>query len=296
MRAVHSRCDRPALIDDPYGDRLLSDAERPFILQRLLLALPEARRAEIAALGDTQHAFDCALRAHPAYAGIIVRARYAEDAQVAAIRRGVTQCVAVAAGMDTFALRHPELAQRLRVFEIDHPATHELKRARFTMAGIETPANVHLIAADLATRSVSDALAASPYDPGKPTLFTVLGLTQYLTRDANLALLRDIAGCSRVGSDVLFDYLDLDAFTASRAAPELRRLAEERAQTDEPWVSGFDPTLLAADLGTVGLRLIEDLDTAALQNRYCHERADRLQVPPHMHVTVARAGRTAEGG
>jgi len=288
MRAVHTRCDRPALIDDPHGDRLLAEAERPFILQRLLMALTASRRAEIEAIHDPQQAFDSAIRAHPAYAGIIVRARYAEDALLAAIRRGVTQYVAVAAGMDTFAVCHPELADRLQVFEIDHPATQQLKRQRFALAAIETPTNVHRIAADLGSCSVSAALATSTYDPTRPAFFTVLGLTQYCTPEANRALLRAIASGGAPGSEVVFDYLDLDAFVAARAAVELQRLAQERAQTDEPWVSGFDPAQLHGDLAGLGLEAIEDLDRAALQDRYCPNRTDELRVPPHMHVTRAR--------
>lgn len=288
MRAVHTRCDQPPLLDDPYGDRLLAEPERAFVLERLLLALPPATQAEIRAIDDPAAAFDRAIRAHPAYGGIVARARFADEALLAGVARGVRQYVAVAAGMDTFAVRHPELAASLRVIEIDHPATQEVKRQRFAMAAIALPANVHFVAADLERTSLGDALAGTSFDTTQPALFTVLGLTQYLTREANLALFAAVAANGARGSEVIFDYLDLDAFEASRASTALKRLADERAQTDEPWVSGFDPTELPAALAAAGLDVIEDLATADLDARYCRGRGDGLQIPAHMHV--ARAG------
>ncbi|MBX3027150.1 class I SAM-dependent methyltransferase [bacterium] len=287
MRAVHTRCDRPPLLDDPYGDRLLAETERPFVLERLLLALPEDRRAAIAAIADRAHALDRAVQSHPAYGGIVVRARWAEDATLAGLARGIGQYIAVAAGMDTFACRHPELGERVRMIEIDHPATQALKRQRFALAGIAMPPAVRLIAADLDRRPLREVLGEAAYDRAAPVLFTVLGLTQYRSREANLALFGDLAAHGGAGSEVLFDYLDLDAFDAGRASADLERLRRERAQTDEPWVSGFDPRRLPAALAGLGLELVEDLDSAALAARYCRGRSDGLQVPAHMHVARA---------
>ena len=60
---------------------------------------------------------------------IAVRTRFAEDALAAAVERGVGQFVVLGAGLDTFAYRSP-LRSRLRIFEVDHPATQAWKRQR----------------------------------------------------------------------------------------------------------------------------------------------------------------------
>jgi O-methyltransferase involved in polyketide biosynthesis len=44
VRAVHTRLDRPRLIDDPWGDRLVSAAERAALRQRILAAADPDRR------------------------------------------------------------------------------------------------------------------------------------------------------------------------------------------------------------------------------------------------------------
>src|SRR5215470_14239734 len=60
---------------------------------------------------------------------IASRTRFAEDALAAAAERGVRQLVVLGAGLDTYAYRGP-LRNRLRIFEVDHPATQAWKRQR----------------------------------------------------------------------------------------------------------------------------------------------------------------------
>src|SRR4051794_41940735 len=57
----------------------------------------------------------------PFRASILARARFIEDLVTERAGGGVGQYVILGAGLDTFAQRRPELAARLRVFEIDRP-------------------------------------------------------------------------------------------------------------------------------------------------------------------------------
>ena len=50
-----------------------------------------------------------------------LRHRFSEDCMRAALDRGVRQIVLLGAGLDTFALREPGIASRVRFIEIDHP-------------------------------------------------------------------------------------------------------------------------------------------------------------------------------
>jgi O-methyltransferase involved in polyketide biosynthesis len=113
-------------------------------------------------------------------------------------------------------------------------------------------------------------------------------VTQFLTQAANLAQLAAIARCAAAESEVVFDYLELAAFSPDHAAEEIRRMRTERAATAEPWQSGFDPVRLHAQLTAVGLALVEDLDPAELERRYCSERSDGLHAIAHAHVARAR--------
>jgi len=72
---------------------------------------------------------------------IAVRTRFAEDALAAAVERGVRQLVVLGAGLDTYAYRG-ECRDRLRIFEVDHPATQAWKRQRLADAAIPLPSGL----------------------------------------------------------------------------------------------------------------------------------------------------------
>jgi methyltransferase (TIGR00027 family) len=66
---------------------------------------------------------------------IAVRTRFAEDALAAAVERGATQLVVLGA-------YRTQLSDRLRIFEVDHPATQEWKRERLAAAAIPIPSTL----------------------------------------------------------------------------------------------------------------------------------------------------------
>ena len=63
---------------------------------------------------------------------------------------GVTQYVVLGAGLDTFAQRRPEVASRLRVFEVDQPGTQAWKRRRLIELGFDIPDWLRLVPVDFA--------------------------------------------------------------------------------------------------------------------------------------------------
>ena len=271
MRAAHTRLDRPPLLDDVWGDRLI---------------LPEEREA-MAAVGEAGE-LDTALRAHPSYGTVILRARYAEDALADAVGRGVRQYVIVGAGMDSFALRRPQFAEAVEVFEVDHPATQEFKVARLAGCEVSMPAGVHLVAADLSETGLDVALAGSPFRGDRPAFFSWLGVSGYLTRAANMATLRAVASSAPGGSELVFSYLDLRLLHGEEKDGRMQQVRASLASAGEPWISGFDPERLGEDLSEVGLELLENLGPAELRARYCQSRSDELHPSPGAHLARAR--------
>jgi methyltransferase (TIGR00027 family) len=276
MRAIHTRLDRPPLIDDPWGDRLILGDERDAML----------------AVVDAQD-LDAALRAHPSYGTVILRTRYAEDALADAIARGICQYVIVGAGMDSFALRRPPFARDLEIFELDHPATQEFKVRRLADCQIALPPGLHLVAADLSETGLDAALATSPFRSDGSAFFSWLGVTPYLTSDANLATLRAIAACASAASELVFSYIDQRIFDHPAEPSPIQEARAALASAGEPWVSGFHPDQLAGDLRGAGLELVEDLGPQELHARYCNHRADSLTPSPSTHVARARIGARA---
>jgi len=263
MRAIHTRLEPEPLIDDPWGERLVPDSVRAQFRDESLLN-------------------------SPAYANVIVRARYTEDALKAAVARGIRQYVILGAGFDSFALRRPAYASEVRIFEIDHPATQDMKIKQLERCGISPADSVHFIAADLADCSVASALAHSSFRADQPVFFSWLGVTMYLTREANFATLRSIASCATPGSELAFTYMDEKLLTSNVQA--FRELKETVASLGEPFRSAFDPTTIAADLRACGLTLAEDLDGEQIAARYGRIGQSRAASSRFSHVALARIG------
>src|SRR5689334_7921824 len=245
-RAYHATHDSPKIFDDFLADDLFTPEERTQWAQNLAGTLQYVA-PELAAMNPdptTALAWNIQLTSGPITLG---RSRFAEDSLESAIRDGVRQYVILGAGLDTFAYRRPDLADRLQAFELDHPATQALMRERVARAGWQDPQNLHYIPADFTQESLADALGRSPYDPNQLSFFSWLGVSYYLTREVVFETLRSIASLTAAGSAVVFDYLDADAFIPEKAGALIQQMQRMATLLGEPMKAGFDPLTLAAD-------------------------------------------------
>lgn len=282
MRARHARRDPHRMLDDPWGDRLVPDAARAAIAQRVMAGA----RTDLSA----SDAVDAWLAAHPAYVNVITRSRYTEDALRAALARGIRQYVLVGAGLDSHALRLPPEAASLRLYELDHPATQSFKLRRLHDAGIAPPPAARFVATDLARETIADALRRSDHDPAAPTFFSWLGVTVYLTREANIAALRAMAQCAPAGSELVFTYTDQEAFDRmdDPRFVRFREMQEQVSAIGEPYLCGFHPRELPALLESAGFALLEDQSDAGLLRLYDPQGRNGLRAGRHSRIARAR--------
>ncbi len=254
-------------------------------LERFLLAGVAKHNPELAASGaDRETRIGLALRG---LVVVLARARFTEERLADAMRDGTAQYVIIGAGLDTFALRRSDLRGRLRVIEIDHPATQAFKRGRIRDAGLELPPNLHFAPADLEKESLAEVLPRTPYDPSRTAFFSWLGVTMYLTDEAIRATLRSLRRTAVPGSQLVFDYLDRAVFDPGNPSPARARLFEIVRRVGEPMIFGFDPSALDAELAEEGFRLLEDLGPEAQKDLYYGNRTDGLQ--PTAAARLARA-------
>jgi len=256
-RAAHQIHDaKPLVFEDPLAVRILG-AEYAEELKRT----PDGDRRP----------FSAGFRAF-----MVARARLAEDTLAAGVRdHGVTQYLVLGAGLDTFACRNPYA--EVRVFEVDHPATQAWKLLMLQRAGIVAPPTAHFVAVDFEQDSLRAKLAAAGFDFAQPAVTAWLGVVPYLTLEAFRATLR-VLGRFAAGSAVVFDYAQ-----PREALPETERLMLDSlsarvAQAGEPFQLFFTPEQLAEELEWLGLRVVEDLNGAALTARYFAGRKDGLML------------------
>lgn len=302
MRALHSRADPAPLLDDPWGDRLVPPLARAAFRERAVARRHAADESERAMFpGGSPNVtpdavLDAALRANAAYADVVLRSRYTEDALQMAVAQGVAQYVIVGAGFDSFVCRRPAWAHALNIYEVDHPDTQRLKRQRLRDCGVAESATVQFVEADLASEDLKSALARSRFDASQPAFFSWLGVTVYLTREANLAALRAMASCTLAPSELVFSYIDEAALAPHHASAEaFGRLRSEVSAAGEAFISGFDPEALEALLLDTGLQLKEDLDGHQGIARYDPEGINGLRSAGAAHIAHAVSFRSAAG-
>lgn len=256
-RAAHQVHDaEPLVLDDPLAVRILGAEFR----EELKRTPHKLRRP-----------FSAALRAF-----MVVRSRLAEDTLAAAVRNvGARQYLILGAGLDTFACRNPY--PDVRVFEVDHPATQAWKTKMLERAKIEPPASAHFVAVDFEQDSLRTRLEAAGFDERLPTVTAWLGVVPYLTPAAFQATMRVLARCAP-GSEVVFDYSQPREALPPVEQLMLDSLSARVAQAGEPFQLFFTPPQLAEALRALGLRVVEDLDSAALTARYLSARTDGLML------------------
>jgi methyltransferase (TIGR00027 family) len=282
IRAYHSAGPQPRIFDDTLARLLLSPAECEAYEGTCVKVLQRLDPSLAASCSNRAAFIHHVMRLGVGAATVLVRARYMEEALFEAIHRGVRQYVVIGAGLDTFAFRRPDIGDRLRVIEVDHPATQALKRERLASASLVPPAHLYFAAADLERESVSAALARTPYDSKTPAFFAWPGVTMYLTREAIFATLRSIGTAAAYGSELVFDYFEPGAFAAD-APLRVRLMLQHVQQLGEPMVSGLDPATLEVELSSVGFRMVEDLGPRQVQVRFL-DGTDGFHAVEHWHL------------
>jgi len=212
-------------------------------------------------------------------ASIVARARFIEDLVVEQAARGVDQYVLLGAGLDTFAQRRPEIASRLRVFEIDKPDAQAWKRQRLFECGFGIPDWLKLVPVDFeAGDAWGRKLAGAGFDAGRPSVVTSTGVSMYLSHEAIVALLREVAALAPGSMFAMTFLLPLElAEPAYRQGMEMAAKGAQASGT--PFISFFTPEEMLALARDAGFRDARHVSAAELAERYFKDRPDGLRPP-----------------
>lgn len=211
-----------------------------------------------------------------ARASIVARARFIEDLVVEQISHGVKQYVILGAGLDTFAQRRPEIASKLQIFEIDQPNTQVWKKQRLIELGFGIPKWLRFVPVDFeAGSSWWEQLTSAGFDTSQPTVVACTGVSMYLTGDAILATLRQIAVLAP-GSKLAMTFMLPLELIEEEDLP-LRQASEKGAQAaGTPFISFFTPEEMLALASEVGFKEVEIVSADNLAKRYFVGRTDNL--------------------
>src|SRR5262245_18204205 len=215
----------------------------------------------------------------PLRASILARARFVEDLVMERAARGVGQYVILGAGLDTFAQRRPELASRLVVFEIDQPGPQAWKRRRLVELGLGIPSFLQLVPVDFeAGDAWWERLAASGFDSKRPAVVASTGVSMYLTKEAILATLRQVAALAP-GSTLAMSFMLPIELVDPEVRPGIERAVAGARANGTPFISFFTPAEMLTLARGAGFREVQHVSAAALAQRYFAGRTDGLRPP-----------------
>ena len=253
MRAMHQDLDAMPILNDAIAGRLV-DPQLYEMTRKVLTQMPPVFATRTRAMFAT-------------------RSRYAEDCVAAACRNGIRQYVILGAGFDTFAYRQPPWAAELGIFEVDYPSTQELKRSRLAAAGIEVPPNAKFAAVDFETLSLRDGLSRAGFNFSRPAIFSMLGVSQYLSEEA-LDMTLSFVLSMRAASEIIFTFVLPDAELPADEVPLIAMSAQSAAAQGEPWIARFPPEELRAKLLAMGFATAHYFSPDDANRRYFNSRSD----------------------
>jgi methyltransferase (TIGR00027 family) len=197
---------------------------------------------------------------------LTARERYIDDYLARCLQSGIDQLVILGAGYDSRAYRFPGI----RTFEVDHPATQQVKIAKVREIFGRQPENVTFVAIDFNQQSLDECLAANGYNPQGKTVFIWQGVTYYLDPDAVDSTLTCIANFSAPGSSVIFDYIDPALLARPSGHGEVKGMRRYSGMTGENLRFGIPVAEVEAFLTQRGFEQVQNVRSEELKTRYFH--------------------------
>lgn len=142
--------------------------------------------------------------ARGAFFGLVDHIALRTAAIDAVLADGFDQVVLLGAGLDARAYRLPSLA-RAHVFEVDHPASQAMKRARVVDLSPRC-ARLDHVAADFSKDDLGSCLKQAGFDAHRRTAWVLEGVTMYLAPSMTFSLLDAVGALSAPDSRLAVTY------------------------------------------------------------------------------------------
>ena len=246
------------IINDPYADRFVLGASViKFMGHRLNVWL-----AQKLVPGFHEH--------------LISRTRFIDDLVKKNSASGVEQYIILGAGYDSRAHRL-ELPSSLRIFEVDQPEVQARKRSKLPEE-LSNSENMTYVAVDFTHQSLTEQLINAGFDQNKSTVFTLEGVSQYITKEALSSTIKEVAALTQRASSTFFISYVSDLFDKNPEAcfgkgyPNAEKRAKlimyGSAKVGEPWISFYSAEEIENVLSQHGYSVKENVTMKDLNSRY----------------------------
>ena len=207
---------------------------------------------------------------------LIARTRFIDDLIVKAATTGAEQYVILGAGYDLRAHRL-DLPSSLRIFEVDQAEVQARKRSKLP-ENLTNSENVTYVAVDFTHQSLAEQLTVAGFDISKATVFTLEGVSQYITKEAVSSTIEELATLIQTTSATFFisyvdEMLDKDPEACfgkgyPNAAQRAETIKSLSAKVGEPWISFYTAEEIARLLSRNGFSVAENVTLEDLNSLY----------------------------
>ncbi|MGL1886442.1 MAG: class I SAM-dependent methyltransferase [Reichenbachiella sp.] len=207
---------------------------------------------------------------------LISRTRFIDDLIEKCATDKVEQYVILGAGYDSRAHRL-KLPSGVKIFEIDQPEVQNKKRSKLPNE-IYNAKNVTYVSIDFNHQSLKEQLLNSGFDQNKSTVFTLEGVSQYITKEALTSTLNELAALTQKSNATFFmSFVNRLLREEPKACfgkgydnPEKKAALIQKlaAKSGEPWISLFSDEEIESLLSQCGFSLTENKTLADLNDSY----------------------------
>jgi len=207
---------------------------------------------------------------------LMARTRFIDDLVERTAAEGTEQYVILGAGYDMRAHRL-ELPSTMKVFEVDQQQVQRRKIAKLPKT-LRTSGHVSYVSVDFNHQSLKNQLLIAGFDTSKSSVFTLEGVSQYITKAGLRSTLSELAELTENNSSTFFmSYVDYRLRDDPKACfgpgyPRPKRIAATimtlAAKVGEPWVSLYSAEEIEQVLSEFGFTVTENKSLEDLNELY----------------------------
>ena len=207
---------------------------------------------------------------------LISRTKFIDELIEKSAVNGTEQYVILGAGYDSRAHRL-ELPSSLKIFEVDQPEVSDNKLAKLPKE-LPNSDNVTYVNIDFSYQSLTEQLIGAGFDQKKSAIFTLEGVSQYITKEAVSSTIKELASLTRDTNSIFFmSYVDelLDKNPEAcfgegypNPAKKASLIKGLSAKVGEPWISFYNGAEIEDLLSQNGYSIEENVTLEDLNSLY----------------------------
>jgi methyltransferase (TIGR00027 family) len=207
---------------------------------------------------------------------LISRTRFIDDLIEKSAKEGIEQYVILGAGYDSRANRL-NLPPSLKIFEVDQPEVSDIKLSKLPK-DLPNLENITYVNVDFSYQSLSEQLLTAGFDQTKSTIFTLEGVSQYITKEAVSSTIQELSSITKDARSIFFmSYVD-ELLNKDPAAcfgkgypnplKKANLIQNLSAKVGEPWISFYSAEEVESILEGNGYSMKENVTLEDLNSLY----------------------------